>query len=58
MKKLFIILGIIVALLLIAATIIPMFYKDQIVAIIKEKANEQLACQMDFDDVEDVLLLR
>lgn len=51
MKKLLIVFGIIVGLLLIALTIIPMFYKDQIVTIIKEKANEQLACQMDFDDV-------
>ena len=51
MKKLLIVIGIIVILFIIALMIIPMFYKDQIVAIIKEKANEQLACQMDFEDV-------
>lgn len=51
MKKILIIIGIIVVLLLSAFTIIPMFYKDQIADIIKEKANEQLTCEMDFQDV-------
>jgi hypothetical protein len=49
MKKLLIIAGIIVSLLLIALIVIPLLYKDEIVALVKKSANENLNAKLEFD---------
>jgi hypothetical protein len=52
MKKVLIGLGVIVTLLLGAAVSIPYFFKDQIIAAVKQTANESLTATLDFEDVE------
>ena len=56
-KKLLKTLLVVVVLVVAAAFLIPIFFKDQIVAVVKEQINETLNATVDFDDV-DVSLLR
>ena len=55
-KNIFKVLGFLVGLFLIAAIAIPIFYKDKIVEILKEKTNKSLNAKVDFKDVELSLL--
>lgn len=56
-KRIFITLGILIVLLLAAAIIIPVFFKDKIMAVAKEQMNKQLNAKADFKDV-DISILR
>lgn len=51
-KRLFIGIGIIILLFLAAAVIIPVFFKDKIMAVVKKQLNEQLNATTDFKDVD------
>ncbi len=51
MKKLLLALVFLFVLLIGAAIAIPYFFKDEIVAAVKEAANENLDANLDFDDV-------
>lgn len=51
MKKILIVLGIVIALLLGAMIAIPLIFKDDIVAAVKTAANEELTAKLDFGDV-------
>ncbi len=51
MRRILIILGIILFLLLGAAVAIPYFFKDRILAEVKKAANESLNATVDFKDV-------
>jgi hypothetical protein len=57
MKKFLIGIGIVLVLLLGAMVAIPYFFKDKILAAIKEAANNELTATLDFSDV-DVSLFR
>jgi len=50
MKKLLWILGGLVALVLVAAIVLPILFKDDIFAIVKEEANNNLNAKVDFGD--------
>ncbi len=56
-KRIFIFLFAIIALIIIAAIAIPYFFKDEIVAKIKEDINKNVNAEVDFSDV-DLSLLR
>lgn len=56
-KGLFIFLFVAVLLILGAAFAIPYFFKDEIVAVVKEETNARLNATVDFDDV-DISLFR
>jgi hypothetical protein len=51
-KRIFITIGIIIGLLLVTAIIIPVFFKDKIMAVVKQQLNEQLLATTDFKDVD------
>ncbi|MGE0637377.1 MAG: AsmA-like C-terminal region-containing protein [Bacteroidia bacterium] len=50
MKKVLIIIGIVFALLLGAAVVLPLIFKDKIVALVKEEANKNLNAKVNFGD--------
>lgn len=50
MKKVLLIIGIVFALLLGAAVILPIIYKDKIIALVKEEANKNLNAKINFGD--------
>lgn len=56
-KRIFLIIGTLVLLLLATAVIIPVFFKDKIMAVVKKQMNEQLNATADFKDV-DISILR
>lgn len=56
-KRLLLTVGILIFLLLAAAVIIPVFFKDKIMAVAKKQMNEQLNATADFKDV-DISILR
>ncbi len=51
-KRLLIGIGIIILLLLGTAIIIPVFFKDKIMALVKKELNDQLNATTDFKDVD------
>jgi len=51
MKKIFLIAGIVLGLLLIGLILLPIFYKDKIVALVKKEANENLNAKLEFADL-------
>src|SRR6185437_1967894 len=51
-KRLFIGIGIIILLFIATAIIIPVFFKDKIMALVKKELNEQLNATTDFKDVD------
>lgn len=51
-KKILIIAAATVGLLLIALVLIPIFYKDKVVALIKKEANKQLNAKLEFEDID------
>lgn len=51
-KRTFIAIGIIIALFLATAVMIPIFFKDKIMAVVKKALNEQLNATADFKDVD------
>ena len=55
-KNIFKILGFLLLLFLVAAIVIPIFYKDKIVEVLKEETNKSLNAKVNFDDVELSLL--
>ncbi len=55
-KRFFIFIGIIVLLFIGAAIIIPVFFKDKIMAVVKTQLNEQLNATTDFKDVDISLI--
>jgi hypothetical protein len=57
MKRLAWTVGVVLALTVCALVAVPYFFKDQIVAFVKNKANEQLTVQLNFNDL-DISLLR
>lgn len=52
MKKVLIGVAVVLALLLVALISIPFLFKDKIIALIKDTANEQLNATLDFKDVD------
>ena len=56
-KRIFITVGVLIVLLLATAVIIPVFFKDKIMAVVKKQLNEQLNAKTDFKDV-DISVLR
>ena len=56
MKKLFIVLGILLVLLIGAAVIIPIVLKEPITKAVKQEANANLNATIDFKDVSISLL--
>ena len=52
LKRFFIAVGILILLVLAAAIIIPVFFKDKILAVVKKELNDQLNATTDFKDVE------
>jgi len=56
MKKPLIILGAALSALLIALILIPIFYKDKIVELVKTEANKNLNARLEFDDLSLSLL--
>lgn len=56
-KRLFIGIGILLLLLIATAVIIPVFFKDKIMGVVKTQLNEQLNATTDFKDV-DISILR
>ncbi|MCW3123076.1 MAG: AsmA family protein [Flavipsychrobacter sp.] len=56
-KRIFIGIGIILLLLIATAIIIPVFFKDKIMAVVKTQLNQQLNATTDFKDV-DISLIR
>ncbi len=57
MKRLLQILGFLVLLLLIAAFVLPIVFKDEIIARAKEEINKNLVATVDFKDI-DISLFR
>jgi uncharacterized protein involved in outer membrane biogenesis len=57
MKRFLITIAVVIVLLLGALVAVPYFFKDRIIALVKEKANENLTAKFDFDDL-DLSLLR
>ncbi|MGH7456790.1 MAG: hypothetical protein ACRENG_35905, partial [bacterium] len=51
MKKVFIALAVVVALLLLAAILVPLLFKDKIVGLVKSEANKQLNATLEFADI-------
>ncbi len=51
MKKVLLIIGIVFALLLGAAVVLPFIYKDKIIALVKDEANKNLNAKINFGDV-------
>lgn len=51
MKKLFKILGIVLALLVITLFVLPVAFKGKIMEAVKTTANQQLRAHLDFDKV-------
>jgi uncharacterized protein involved in outer membrane biogenesis len=56
-KRIFITLGVLILLLLATAFIVPIFFKDKIMALVKKELNDQLDATTDFKDV-DISLFR
>jgi uncharacterized protein involved in outer membrane biogenesis len=52
MKKIFIALGIVLLLVIGALVAIPFFFKDDIIAAVKQAANDSLTATLEFDDVD------
>ncbi len=50
-KRFFIVIGIIIGLFLLTAILVPIFFKDKIMAVVKKELNEQLNAKTDFKDV-------
>ena len=55
-KRLFVAFGIIIGLFLLTAIIVPIFFKDKIMAVVKKELNEQLDATTDFKDISLSLL--
>lgn len=56
-KRIFITIGVLIVLLIATAIIIPVFFKDKIMAVVKTQLNERLLATTDFKDV-DISLFR
>ena len=52
MKKVLLILGALILLMLGSLIVLPYFFKDEIVAEVKKAANENLTATLDFSDVD------
>lgn len=57
MKKILVIVGGLLVLFVAALLIIPVFFKDEILALVKEQANKNLTADVNFSDA-DISLLR
>lgn len=51
MKKVLIIIGIVVGLLILAIILVPLLFKSQITDIVKRQANQKINATLDFDNV-------
>lgn len=51
-KRIFIGIGIILLLFIATAVIVPVFFKDKIMAVVKKQLNDQLNATTDFKDVD------
>ena len=49
-KRFFIAIGVIIGLFLLTAILVPIFFKDKIMALVKKELNEQLDATTDFKD--------
>jgi uncharacterized protein involved in outer membrane biogenesis len=56
-KRILLSIGVLLLLLIATAVIIPVFFKDKIMAVVKKQMNEQLNATADFKDV-DISVLR
>jgi uncharacterized protein involved in outer membrane biogenesis len=56
-KRIFIVIGIILGLFIVTAILVPILFKDKILAIVKTQMNENLNARADFKDV-DISILR
>ncbi len=55
-KRIFIGIGIIIFLFIATAIIVPIFFKDKIMALVKKEMNDQLIATADFKDVDISLI--
>ena len=55
-KRIIIFLGILAILVVGAAAVLPIIFKDQLIAIVKDVANDNLNAKLDFGDVQLSLL--
>lgn len=55
-KRVFIILGILAILVVGTAALVPIIFKDELVAIVKDAANDHLNAKLDFGEVQLSLL--
>ncbi len=51
-KRIFLTIGIILGLFIITAILVPILFKDKIMALVKKELNEQLNATADFKDVD------
>jgi hypothetical protein len=51
-KRFFIFIGVLIGLFLITAILVPIFFKDKIMALVKKEMNDQLVATTDFKDVD------
>ena len=52
LKRIFITIGVIIGLFLLAAVLVPILFKDKILAIVKKEMNDNLNATTDFKDVD------
>ena len=52
LKKILLGLGLLIVLILAAAVILPVVYKDKIVALVKEETNKNINAKVDFGDFD------
>lgn len=55
-KKIFIVFGVLIVLLLTSIVVLPIIFKDDIVQAVKDAANDNLNAQVDFGDFDVSLL--
>ncbi len=55
-KKILLVLGILLLLILGAAVLLPIIYKDKIVALVKEEVNKNIKAKVDFGEFDLTLL--
>ena len=51
LKRIFITLGVVIGLFLLAAILVPVLFKDKILAVVKKEMNDKLNATTDFKDV-------
>ena len=56
LKKILIVAGVLLVLIVGAAVLLPIIYKDKIVALVKEEVNKNINAKVDFGDFDLTIL--